>query len=111
MLKRSLLVLGLVGCMSAFASAQVSVEYWRLGDTPNGFNEPILVTPISGDVTLTLVVGLSGGDGSLLLSSGDFDFSWPKHSGLEESVSDRPIAAVKVIGGVGQGAIEKDDLA
>ncbi len=82
MLKRSLLVLGLVGCMSAFASAEVFVEYWEVGapGEPTGANEAIVRDVTDLPVTIPLQIGVTGGprgDGTLLVTGADFNFSWP----------------------------------
>jgi MYXO-CTERM domain-containing protein len=74
MLKRSLLVLGLVGLMSSYASAQVFVEYWDMGEGgPDGNNDK---TVIDQGETLTLGVGVSGGS-DLVMAAADFAFAWP----------------------------------
>ncbi|MEE9293725.1 MAG: PEP-CTERM sorting domain-containing protein [Phycisphaerae bacterium] len=77
MLIRSLLVWGLVGCMSGFASAEVFVEYWPTGEAPNGVNDKIEADISGGDVNMTLNIGLTAPGGATAMLGADFVFSWP----------------------------------
>ncbi|MEE9296579.1 MAG: PEP-CTERM sorting domain-containing protein [Phycisphaerae bacterium] len=63
--------------MSVITSAEVFVEYWPVGDAPNGVNDPIEADISAGDVNITLNIGLTAPGGETLMVGADFVFSWP----------------------------------
>ncbi|MEE9293724.1 MAG: hypothetical protein V3W34_02000 [Phycisphaerae bacterium] len=77
MVRRSLLVFGLAGCISTFASAEVFVEYWPTGEMPNGVNDPIDVDVSNGPVTISIQIGLTAPGGQTQMLGADFVFTWP----------------------------------
>lgn len=71
MLRWSLLVLCLVACMSVIASAEVFIEYWPVGDTPNGVNDPIEADISAGDVNITLNIGVTAPGGETRMAAAE----------------------------------------
>ena len=90
MMKRSLLVLGLVGCMAAMASAvDVVLEHWLDGDVPDGVNQPMIVDNTGGDATVTVQIGLSAPTGRGFLAGADLRFKPPTGFTLNDFEWDR----------------------